>query len=187
MKKRWAFDQNNSGIFCEKWKGAGGVGRAWRGAEGVNKWGMCQEDREGRKRRVTRRRVSHIPGLMHGAIDSSLLPAHSLHFKESMEAGRRGRRDGGRRGGVYECVCVKKGGGRVALNSWVDVNKAVTVWMVILSCYLCSLLSLSLQPPSSLATSGQHLLSSFTSPRPPSLCNPPPPPLCQEVWVQSNI
>lgn len=135
---------------------------------------MCQEDREGRKRRVTRRRVSHIPGLMHGAIDSSLLPAHSLHFKESMEAGRRGRRDGGRRGGVYECVCVKKGGGRVALNSWVDVNKAVTVWMVILSCYLCSLLSLSLQPPSSLATSGQHLLSSFTSPRPPSLCNPPP-------------
>lgn len=135
---------------------------------------MCQEDREGRKRRVTRRRVSHIPGLMHGAIDSSLLPAPSLHFKESMEAGRRGRRDGGRRGGVYECVCVKKGGGRVALNSWVDVNKAVTVWMVILSCYLCSLLSLSLQPPSSLATSGQHLLSSFTSPRPPSLCNPPP-------------
>lgn len=65
---------------------------------------MCQEDGGGRKRRAKRRRVSHIPGLMHGAIDSGLLPAHCLHFKESVEGGRRGRRDGGRRGGVYECV-----------------------------------------------------------------------------------
>lgn len=93
------------------------------------------------------------------------------------QAGEEGEMEGGEEECMSVCVCVKKGGGRVALNSWVDVNKAVTVWMVILSCYLCSLLSLSLQPPSSLATSGQHLLSSFTSPRPPSLCNPPPPPL----------
>lgn len=39
----------------------------------------------GRKRRVKRRRrMSHIPSLMHGAIDSGLLPAYCPHFKESM-------------------------------------------------------------------------------------------------------
>lgn len=66
---------------------------------------MCQEDGGGRKRRT----VSHIPGLMHGAIDSGLLPAHCPHFKESVEGGRRGKRDGGRRGGgVYECVCKER-------------------------------------------------------------------------------
>ncbi len=48
--------------------------------------------------------VSHIPGLMHGAIDSGLLPAHCLHFKEAAEGGKRRRRDGGRTGGVCECV-----------------------------------------------------------------------------------
>lgn len=93
----------------------------------------------------------------------------------SKRAWRQAGGEGEMEGGEEECmsVCVKKGGGRVTLNSWVDVNKAVTVWMVILSCYLCSRLSLSIQPPSSVATSGQHLLSSFTFPRPPSLCNPP--------------
>lgn len=46
--------------------------------------------------------MKNIPGLMHEAIDSSLFPVHCLHFKESVEAGRRGRRAGGRRGTVYE-------------------------------------------------------------------------------------
>lgn len=82
--------------------------------------------------------------------------------------------DGGRKD-VCVCVCVETGGGRVTLNSWVDVNKAVTVWMEILYCYLCCLLSLSFHQPSSLATSGQHLLSSFMPPRPPSRCKPPLP------------
>lgn len=72
---------------------------------------MCQEDGGGRKRRVERRRVSHIPGLMHGVIDSGLLPAHCPHFKGKMEGGSRGRRI---EGGVYECV-RRKGGGRVTL------------------------------------------------------------------------
>lgn len=48
------------------------------------------------EKRVKRRRVSHIPRLMHGAIDSSSLPEHCPHFKESVEGGRRGWRDGGR-------------------------------------------------------------------------------------------
>lgn len=58
-------------------------------------------------RRVKRRRASHIPGLMHGAIDSGLLPVHGPHFKENVEGGRR-RRDGGRREGVYECVSKER-------------------------------------------------------------------------------
>lgn len=43
--------------------------------------------------------VSHIPGLMHEAIDSRLLPARCLHFKAGVEAGRRA---GGRTGARHE-------------------------------------------------------------------------------------
>lgn len=50
--------------------------------------------------------VSHIPGLMHEAIDSASLPEHCPHFKESMEGGWR------EAGGEEEnrSVCLKKGG-----------------------------------------------------------------------------
>lgn len=66
---------------------------------------MFQEDQEGRKWRVKRRRVSHIPRLMHGAIDSGSLPANCPHFKEREEG--RHRREGGREE-EYTSMC--KGG-----------------------------------------------------------------------------
>lgn len=69
---------------------------------------MCQEDGGGRKRRGKRRRASHIPGLMHGAIDSGSIPEQCPHFNERVEGGRRGRSDGRRRGVVYTCMCKKK-------------------------------------------------------------------------------
>lgn len=66
------------------------------GGKGINE--RCfRKIKTGRKRRVKRRRMSHIPSLMHGAIDSGLLPAYCPHFKES--SGQAGE-GGGKRGGV---------------------------------------------------------------------------------------
>lgn len=106
----------------------------------------------------------------------------TLSSLQREHGGRRERKEGWREERRSVWVCVKKGGGRVSLNSWVEVNKAVSVcgWRV--SRYLYSFLSLFPPPfvpptPSSLATSGPHLLSSFTLTRcrPPSLCAPPLP------------
>lgn len=103
VKKSWTLPEIIVGPYVKGGKGVGGAWSARRGAEGGEINEGCvrrmEDDGGGRKRRV-----SHIPGQMHGAIDSGLLPAHCLHFKESVKGGRRWRRDGGRRGGVYERV-----------------------------------------------------------------------------------
>lgn len=56
-------------------------------------WERKEEEKEG---------VSHIPGLMHGAIDSSLLPARCPHFKGRLVRKQEKEANGGRRWRLME-------------------------------------------------------------------------------------
>lgn len=125
---------------------------------------MCLRDGRGRKRRG----LSHIPVLMHRAIDSGWLPAHCPHFKER-ERMAAGEEAGWRK----ECISVCKGkrmgeGGGATLNSWEKVNKAVSVWLQSL------LLSVIVSFFFSLSSSLMAALSSPSPPRPhlANICSP---------------
>lgn len=114
------------------------------------------------------------------------IPAHFLSTaltskRAWREAGEEGAMAGGEEQYAQVCVKIKKEkkGRGGTINSWVEVNKAVSVWTLSLTCYVLSLFSSWFIPhtirPPSVSTSGQHLLSSFTlsRSRPQSLCAPP--------------